>query len=344
MRVLIVDDEAAIRRLLRAWVSEQGADAMEAANAEQAIALVRIEGPPAVALCDLRLPGHDGFWLAEQFRAAHPETVVVMTTAVHEFDAAVQSLRAGAVDYLSKPYARERFTRALQHALLVHESRRKLTGIQSELDERRAQVSDALTEIELNATSALEAMLAMLNARDAASHNHAHRVAKLAVDLAMAMGIGEPQLSDIERAALLHDLGRLAMPDDLLARSSSALSDADRARLHTYPLHGYDMLRNVPFLATANQIAVASHERCDGTGFPHGLTARHLPIGARIVGLADAYDELVSGLHDAPVISPRALEILSIDGGAAFDPDVLGALRALQPGVNASRVTSSPGA
>ena len=140
----------------------------------------------------------------------------------------------------------------MQHALLVHASRRKLTGIQSELDERRAQISDALAEIELNATSALEAMLAMLNALDAASHNHAHRVAKLAVDLAMAMGIGEPQLSDIERAALLHDLGRLAMPDDLLARARSALSDADRVRLHTYPLHGYDMLRNVAFLATAN--------------------------------------------------------------------------------------------
>src|SRR5688572_4899104 len=104
IRVLIVEDEAPIRRLLQAWTQAEGAEVVEAASAEQALTLVKSEGPLAVALCDLKLPGRDGLWLADQLREVSPETAVVMTTAVHEFDVAVHSLQKRVVDYLSKPY------------------------------------------------------------------------------------------------------------------------------------------------------------------------------------------------------------------------------------------------
>jgi putative two-component system response regulator len=91
------------------------------------------------------------------------------------------------------------------------------------------------------------------------------------------------------------------------------------------------MLKNVPFLAAASNIAVASHERYDGSGFPHGLAGEEIPIGARIVAVADAYDELVSGVGDSPVSAERALEILAIDRIAQFDSLVVGALAMLQP-------------
>src|SRR5207253_2019277 len=105
------------------------------------------------------------------------------------------------------------------------------------LADRRAQIADALTELEVNAASSLEAMLAMLRARDPHTYDHSHRVARLAVDLAMTLQIGEPQLSDIERAALLHNLGRLAMPDALLARDVGKLTGPELAQLRSYPLH-----------------------------------------------------------------------------------------------------------
>ena len=173
----------------------------------------------------------------------------------------------------------------------------------------------------------------MLRVRDAQSAEHARRVAAISVNLAMALRIGEPQLSDIERGALLHNLGRLALPDEILIRKPRALSDDDRAKLRSYPLHGQAMLKNVPFLAAANEIAVASHERYDGSGFPRGLAGDDIPLGARIVGVADAYDELVSGVGESPVAPERALEILAIDRIAQFDPLVIGALAMLQPGV-----------
>ena len=174
-------------------------------------------------------------------------------------------------------------------------------------------------------------MLAMLRVRDAHSCDHAHRVSALSVNLAMALRIGEPQLSDIERAALLHNLGRLALPDQILIRKERTLSADERTALRAYPLHGQAMLKNMPFLAAASEIAVASHERYDGSGFPRGLRGEAIPLGARIIAVADAYDELISGIGDSPVSAPRALQVLSVDRIAQFDPLVIGALTMLQP-------------
>jgi putative two-component system response regulator len=334
MQVLIVDDEEPLRRLLRTWVEAAGATVIEAGTAEEGLALVQSGGAPAVALCDIRLPGQDGLWLAGQLHVGFPETAVLMTTGVLEFGAAVNSLQAGVVDYLVKPFSRERLTEAVNQAFFVHKSRHALANMQRELDERRAQIAEALGDLELNIAASLEAMLAMLRVRDAHSCDHALRVATLSVNLAMALRINEPQLSDIERAALLHNLGRLALPDQILIRKERSLSPDERATLRSYPLHGQAMLKNVPFLANASEIAVASHERYDGSGFPRGLSGEAIPLGARIIGVADAYDELVSGIGDRPVGPARAVEILSVERIAQFDPLVIGALTMLQPAVS----------
>jgi putative two-component system response regulator len=331
MRVLIVEDEEPIRFVLRGWLEPEAVTIVEAESAEEALTLATSDGPPAIAFCDLRLPGEDGLWLAEQLQKVAPDTAVVMTTGVHEFDAAVRSLKSGVVDYLTKPYPRERFIEAYRRAFIAHHSRRALTMMQAELEQRQAQITDALAELELNATSSLDAMLAILRLRDPRSAEHARRVAHLSVNLAMTMQIGEPELSEIERAALLHNLGRLALPDHLLTKNEATLTAEERARLQSYPLHGYAMLKNVPFLAAANRIAVSTHEKYDGSGFPHGLVGESIPLGARIVAAANAYDELVSDLRGEPVSSARALEVMSTERATEFDPRVLSALKTLQP-------------
>lgn len=331
MRVLIVDDEAPVRQLLRKWVEAEGAVVLEAASAEEGLAVAEVECSLAAALCDLRLPGQDGLWLAEQLRITHPHTAVLMTTGVHEFDAAVTSLQAGVVDYVAKPFTRARVSEALRRAFLAHTSRRARAGMERELENRRAQITEAFAELELNASTSLEALLANLQSRDPSAYEHARRVARCSVNLALAMGIGEPVLSDIERAALLHDIGRFTMPDELLTRSQKLRFEADRVKLSAYSVPGQAILRNVPFLAAATQIAVATHERYDGSGYPHGLRGDQIPLGARIVGVADAYDELVSGDGHPPVAPSHAVEILSTEREGEFDPLVLDALTKLQP-------------
>ena len=332
VQVLIVDDEAPIRRLLQNWVEAEGAAVLQASTSEQALEVISTDGTPAVALCDIRLPGKDGLWLAAQLRDGHPETAVVMTTGINEFDAAVNSMQAGVVDYLVKPFSRERLSEALQRALFVHQSRRTLATMQRELEARRAQITEALAEIELNASTSLDVMMQMLRARHPASYDHAQRVSRLAVNLAMALEIGEPRLSDIERAALLHNLGRLALPDTLLVQDERSLPEADRDRLRAYPLHGQAMLRNVPYLAAASEIAVAAHERYDGSGFPRGLAGEQIPLGARIIGVANAYDKLVAGTGGDAVAAAQATDVLCNARASEFDPLVLGALKMLAPG------------
>jgi response regulator RpfG family c-di-GMP phosphodiesterase len=331
MRVLIVDDEAPIRRLLQNWVEAEGAAVLQAGTAEQGLELIRTEGAPAAAVCDMRLPGKDGLWLAGQLRSDHPETAVIMTTAVHEIDAAVTSMQVGVVDYLVKPFTRERMNEALQRAFFAHQSRRALTTAQHELEQRRMQISDALAQLELSAAASLDVMLEIQRARHPEASDHAERVARLAVNLAMTLQIGEPHLSDIERAALLHNIGRLALPDDLLSRDPAALTHEERARFRAYPLRGRAILHHAPFLVAASEIAVATHERYDGSGFPYGLKGDAIPLGARIIGLADAYDELVSGIGGRPVTPASAMHVLLTQRAAQFDPLVLGALRMLLP-------------
>ena len=334
MRVLIVDDEATVRTLMRRWIETEGATVVEAESAEQALERVHAEGEVAVAFCDLRMPGRDGLWLADQLRTLSPSTAVVMTTAITEFEVAVSSLQSGAIDYIAKPFPRERLVEALQRAYTAHQSRRTMAAMHDELTKRRSQVSDALGQLEMNAASILDAMLAILRARDPEASEHAHRVAKLSVDLAMMLQIGEPQLSDIERAALLHDLGLLAMPDELRAKPEAALSEGERAQLRTYPLHGHAMLKNHSLLAAASDLAVAVNERYDGTGFPHGLIGDQIPIGARIISVANAFDELTTGAG-SHVTAAEAVGEMTERRTGEFDPLVLGALQMLQPGPSA---------
>lgn len=333
MHVLIVEDDDATRLLLHHWMEEEGRISIGARSAEQALALIDAHDPPDVALCDLCLPGKDGLWLIEQLRARHPETAVIVESGVHEFDAAIKSLHAGAVDYLVKPLTSERLSEALTRAFVVHESRHALAEMQQEFDRRRGQVTEALTALESTEWSSVKAMVGLMQARHPGAYEHAHRVARLAVNVALALGgISEPALSDIERAGLLHDLGRLTLPDELLTRLHGPLSADEGARVRAYPLQGYAILKAVPYLEAANDIAVAAHERYDGSGFPHGLRGDAIPLGARIVGVADAYDELVSGMERSPVTPDRAIETFRTERRSEFDPRVINALEILRLG------------
>jgi len=144
MKVLIVDDEAQIRRVLRKWVEAEGHEVLEAGSAEDALSLVGDDLSPAIVLCDIRMPGQGGLWLAGELRRTRPATAIVMLTALQDFDVAVTSLQTGAVDYVSKPCARERLLEALQRAVDAHEERKGAVEMQEALEIRRALLAEAL--------------------------------------------------------------------------------------------------------------------------------------------------------------------------------------------------------
>jgi response regulator RpfG family c-di-GMP phosphodiesterase len=290
--VLIVEDQPPIARLLFRWVEEQGARAVMATSAEQAL-LVAAQHAPAVVLCDIHLPGgHDGFWFLEQLRLLHPTTIAVMTTGQNTIDTAVAGLRAGVTDYIPKPYSRDRLTEALRRALAEHAARvARLT--------ERLGTPAASADVQANTMAAL---LTILHADNDAVAAQARRVSRIAVRVAEELRLPRPDVSDIEHAALLHYVRRLDI---------------------------HAIVRNIPVLVAASAIAVAVEERFDGTGFPLGLRGTAIPLGARIVGLVRAYDELTMDGGINALRPHEAVERLCGERVAQFDPRVLGVFRTI---------------
>jgi len=293
--VLIVEDQAQVARLLLRWVEAEGATAVAATSAEQAL-LLASQQTPAVALCDVNLPGgRDGFWLAEQLRALHPETAVVMTTGLHYFDAAVAGLRAGVVDYVTKPVSRERLQEALRRALAEHQSRKASSSASESTSDQSGGYQGA--------PGAKAALLTVLHAQGGAAVHHAQHAADVAAKLARALSLAGRDVALVEYAALLCHIDRV-------------------------DVHG--LARKVPDLSDASAIALASQERFDGSGFPLGLRGSAIPRGARIVAVANAYDALVTGSGGVRVTPEQAVEILCHERAGQFDPAVLRALRISQ--------------
>jgi response regulator RpfG family c-di-GMP phosphodiesterase len=324
--VLIVDDENGVRDLMCRWLEAGGYSVSTASNAEEALHRLAA-APSAVALCDIRMPGRDGLWLAERIRRRHPETAVIMATGVQDVGAAVESMRQGAVDYLTKPFGRDRLREAVLRGLEWHRSawdaRRWRESLEQELDVRRTRLRDAIGGLRIVSDDTLDAMLSMLTLTDRDAYAHAYRVAALTVTVARAMGVPESEIPAIEQGALLHDVGKLTMPDAIL-RKPAPLTMEEQALVRQHPAIGSDLIGAVPYLAAAVPIVRDAHERMDGLGYPRGVRAEQVALGARIIAVADAYDTMIRPrvFRDALAGSDALLELARCRG-TQFDPAVV---------------------
>ena len=324
--VLIVDDENGVRDLMARWLEAGGYAVTTAASAEEALGQFEA-APPAVALCDIRMPGHDGIWLAERIRQQYPETAVIMATGVHDVGPAVSTLRQGVIDYLTKPFGRDRLREAVTRGLEWHESawdaRRWRESLEQEMAIRRARLSNAIAAVEVNTEEALDSMIAMLTLADREAYAHGHRVAAFAVSVARMLGLPDEALTTIQHGALLHDIGKLAVPEAVL-RKPAPLTVEEVMLVRQHPAIGSDIIAGVPYLESAVPIVREAHERMDGLGYPRGVPASEVSIGARIVCVADAYDTMTRPrvFRDALTSADALLELRRCTG-SQFDPLVV---------------------
>ena len=324
--VLVVDDEQVVRELFSEWLAQQGYRCVRASCASQAVEVAAAERP-GVALLDLRMPGESGVWLARQLREHNPDIALIMVTGAQSFDAAVEGMRLGVLDYPLKPFSRRDLLSAVERAVQWREStlraRAERRHLEAEIELRSVQLSDAFTELHVTSSGALESLLVALNTRNPEALAHARRVARMASALAVASGVRPPQLTDVERGALLHDIGKLAMPDSLMHKPGP-LTEDEVAIIRTHPEIGHDILATVPFLRPAAEIVLASHEWFDGSGYPRRLAGGQIPLGARITTIADAFDALTrSRVYRDPVSAEQAAAELARSSGSQFDPDLV---------------------
>ncbi len=327
--VLIVDDEPGVRHLMRRWLESRGYQVSVACGAEAALELMAAS-PTAVALCDLRMPGHDGAWLAERLRHEHPDTAVIIATGVTDLGPSLDDLRQSVVDYLTKPFERERLCEAVSRGIEWHlsasDSRRWQAFLEEQMRERYARYSEIVASHHVDSDDALDTLMATLTSTRPDAYGHAHRVADMSAAVARRLGFSPSQVATVARGAFLHDLGKLTMPDALLQKPAPLTIEEQRLiRLH--PRFGSGLIARVPYLASATLVVRDAHERIDGLGYPNGKRGDEVWLGARIVHAADAFDAMTrSRIFRDPVPASAALEELVRCAGTQFDRRVVDAL------------------
>lgn len=324
--VLVVDDELGVRDLMVRWLEAAGHVVVAASSADEALARAA-EVPVGVALCDIRMPGRDGLWLAEQIRQRWPDTAVVMATGVQDVGSAVASLRHGVIDYLMKPFGRDRLREAVERGLAWHREAAEARASRERLErlaaERRAKLAGALRALHIDSREALDATLVMLTINEPHLLEHSRRVAELAAELGRSLDLPPEGIETLERAALVHDLPKLVWPEALV-RKQGLLAPEEEALVQAGPEEGHAFLRQVPYLAGAAELVRARHERWDGTGYPRRLRADAIPLGSRILAVVDTYDTLRHDRwHRAAMAERAALDELRRCAGGQFDPEVV---------------------
>jgi putative two-component system response regulator len=327
-RVLIADDDAALRSLMCRWAESLGWAACGVADAEEAVdALARHRYDVAVAAVG---GAPDGLWLAARIAERHLDVALVLTAGNAAVPLAVEALRLGAADYLVKPFERERFRDALTGARdtrrAAAQGERQQRSLLTEFEVRRRQLADALAALTLTDTAGVRAVLAILTVRDRPTFDHSLRVASLALRLGRTLDLLDSAAADLERAALLHELPRAAVPETLLWKTGP-LSAAEWDLLRTQPAFAADLCRGHQLLDGAAPIVRAMREHHDGSGYPAGLTGDDIPLGARLLAAADAYDTMTHPQTHRDPLPPRAVVAEIVAGrGTQFDPRVADAL------------------
>lgn len=326
-RVLVVDDEETIREIVSSMLSGANFQCRQASSGVEALAILESGEEFDLVLSDLMMAEMDGIALLERSKERFPDVPVVMVTAVHDIQVALQALRNGAYDYLLKPFEREQLLatvrRALENRRLKRENDAYRTNLEALVTARTQQWKTALADLERSYDITLEAFGDALDLKDAETGGHTRRVTAYTIAIARKMGLPKEEISVIARGAFLHDIGKMAIPDEILHKPGK-LDHEEMAKMKEHAYYGYKILRKIPFLADPAEI-VFSHQECyDGNGYPRQLKGEEIPLGARIFSIADTLDAMTSDRPYRPAQTFAAARKEIEDwSGRQFDPQIV---------------------
>jgi len=314
--VLIVDDEYIGRETLQSVLEGEGYELEMAENGLQAIEKAK-KLLPDVILLDVMMPGMTGFEVCQRIRndPQIAEIPIIILTALDDRESLLNALKAGADDFISKPFDR-------------YELRARLMGITrlnryQKLIQERAKLREANTQLLSAYEATIEGWSHALDLRDRETEGHSRRVTQLTIRLAQALGISDDEIMHIRRGALLHDMGKIGIPDSILHKPDK-LTDEEWTIMRKHPQLAYEMLYPIEYLRPALEIPLTHHEKWDGTGYPRGLKGKEIPIVARLFAVVDVWDALTSDRPYRPAWSQEeALTYIREQSGKHFDPQAV---------------------
>lgn len=324
-RVLVVDDDPRVRELLLRLLTAHGYSATEADGTDAALERLAHDGDIPLVISDLNMPGRDGRELLRELRQRHPDTAVVMLTGSDDVATAVECLKIGASDYLSKPVqvqeVRARIEKALAERSLGLEVRRLRESYHQDLER---QVSELSRKNQSMFLAQVQMAVTMLEAKDPYTRGHSGRVARYAAATGEKLALAPALIEQLRLGGELHDIGKIGTRDAVLNKPGP-LTDAEFAEVRRHTVEGEAMLS----MLRADHPEVLHivrwhHERLDGTGFPDGLHGDQIPLAARIVSVVDAFDAMTTtrAYRDHQAID-TSLQELRRCAGMQFDPAVV---------------------
>lgn len=333
-KILIVDDEPNVRSVLMRHLSDGNTDCVCSHSAFDALNKIKCDRF-SVVISDVMMPGMSGVELLRLVKKQDSETAVIMITGLMDINTAVDSLRTGACDFITKPFdlptIRRAVDRALERRQLLLENRYYQEELEKKVRERTFELNGALHEVEESYRITLEALVTALDAREHETQAHSQRVREYTLTLAQQLGLGREELIQAGRGALLHDVGKIGVPDSILLKPGK-LTTEEWLVMRKHPQIGYEILQNIKFLSPAAEVVLCHQERWDGGGYPNSLGRKDIPLGARIFAVVDTLDAMTS---NRPYRSAMSFEVAVNEvrrcTGAQFDPQVVEAFLSVPP-------------
>lgn len=343
-RLLCVDDEpnilSSLRRLFRG-AGYQIAVANSGAEGLQALETERFD----LVISDMRMPEMDGSRFLEQVRTRWPETIRILLTGYADISSTIDAINKGQIfRYISKPWNDSDILLIVRHALERKELERakaelealtlrqneELKALNASLEvkvqARTAELASANEKLKNSFLTSIKVFANLIDLRENALAGHSRRVADLARKIASKLELSPRDVQDVFVAALLHDIGKIGLPDALLARAVTQMSGDDLGLYRKHPVKGEQSLMPLAELRGVAKLIRSHHERFDGQGYPDGLAGLAIPIGARILAVVNDFDGLQIGIVGSRRLNPEDAKKLIADGrGKRYDPQVVDA-------------------
>ncbi len=315
--VLIVDDNPAGREVLADALETEGYSLAFAADGHEALSAAE-KVKPDLILLDVMMPVMDGFEMCRRLRgdAGLAEIPVVMVTALDNRSARLEGIQAGADDFISKPFNRLELRARVRTITRLNRYRK--------LQDEHRRLERAIAELRRTHDATLIGWVKALDLRDKETEGHSERVVRLSVHLGEAVGIAGEDLVHLRRGALLHDVGKLGVPDAVLLKAEK-LTEEEWQIMRQHPVYAREWLQRIPYLRRSIDIPYCHHERWDGTGYPQGLAGEQIPWAARMFALVDMWDTIRSDRPYRKGLSMEgAIGQIRAGSGEHFDPQLAG--------------------
>ena len=287
--IFIVDDEQALRKLLSYWLGGNGFQCHEAESGEKALAALE-EKPADLVILDIRLPGKSGIQLIPEIVEAHPDTAIVMATAVSDTQTAVQCMKLGAYDFLTKPFDLKLVSRTVEKTLQERKAHVKEKEYRKQLEQMAKEQFWGQHD---SMVSSLKSLAYALEAKDKYTSGHSERVSLTAVSIAEKLWLPSETIEKIRLAGIVHDIGKIGISETVLNKPGVLTPDEFQLIKRHCEIGEHILLP-----ALKDEIILKSvkyhHENFDGSGYPDRLKADEIPLGARIIAVADSFDAMVS--------------------------------------------------